>query len=173
MIRTLVSTLVMSLALSFGAKAATEEQGPLFVKVFAGQSLNSRREFNTAVRKNLKAKIAIPDGTIIPCEIGKYYGLGVIVTAPGKQTFSFETTAIWRDLDDYDAPRRSQRDHTLRKNDFGTQRFFFKIRSGSVDHDMTFVAHIGNQVYLRHKFHIRGCDKPSSALLPQQDDPGN
>ncbi len=136
---------------------ADDARSPLFIKVFAGESLTSRRDFNKAVRRNLKAKAEIPDSSIIPCEAGKYYGLGVIVSAPGKQFLSFETTAIWRDLDNYDKPRRSAREHTLKKDEYGTRRFFFKIRNKSVDHDMTFIAHIGKQVYLRHKFHIRGC----------------
>ena len=146
--------------------AAEDETGPLFVKVFAGKSANSYREFKRAVRKNLKAKKAIEDVTTIACDIGKYYGLGVIVTAPGKQFLNFESTATWRDLDDYEKPRRFHREYSLRKPDFGTQRFFYEVRADSVDHDMIFVIHIGQQVYLRHKFEIRGCDQGAGASAP-------
>lgn len=137
---------------------ADDETGPIFVKVFAGMSANSRREFDRQVRSNLKNKVAIEDTSVIPCETGAYYGLGVIVSAPGKQFFSFDTTAIWRDLDNYNEPRRYHKEHSLRKKAYGTRRFFYQIRSNSVDHDMIFVMHIGQQVYLRHKFEIRGCN---------------
>ncbi len=146
------------------AAYSDDAQEPLFVKVFAGESLSSVRLFNKAVSRNLKNKVLIPDETTIHCKAGQRYGLGVIVSAPGKQTFSFETTAIWRDLNTESPPRTSTREHTLRKNQYGTRRFFFTVRDDSVEHDMTFVAHIGQRVFLRHKFLIRGCktDSPVS-----------
>jgi len=130
---------------------------PLFVKVFAGISPSSWGDFRRQVRKNLKRKEALPESTKIPCETGRYYALGAIASHPGRQMLSFETTAIFRDLDNYEAPRTSHREYTLRKEEFGTRRFSFKIRKDAVDHDMTLVVHIGKTVYLRHKFEIRGC----------------
>lgn len=160
---------MFALMLTFTATSAhaREEAAPLFVKVFAGKSLSSRRDFSKAVRRNLKSKTEIENVTVIPCDVGDYYGLGVVVSAPGKQYMNFETTAIWRDLDNYDVPRRSNRAHSLRKTEFGTRRFFFEIRAGSVDHDMTFIIHDGGTVYLRHKFEIRGCD--AATQVDEQD----
>lgn len=155
--------LALGLSLTTVPAAAEEETGPLFVKVFAGMSLNSRRDFNKVVRKNLKTKKQIEDVTVIPCDVGDYYGLGVIVSAPGKQFLSFQSTVIWRDLENYDVPRRSSREHTLRKNEYGTRRFFFEIRANAVDHDMTMILHINEQVFLRHKFEIRGCPKSAES----------
>ncbi len=149
--------LLATLVFVFATRISAEEAGPLFVKVYAGPALNTAREFHKAVQHNLKKKVDIPDETLVACEPGNRYGLGVIVSAPGKQTFSFETTAIWRDSDPDKPPRRSSREHTLRKNQYGTRRFFFTIRENGVDHDMTFIAHVGKQVFLRHKFLIRGC----------------
>lgn len=151
----LVATLLLVLA-DFGL-AAEPESGPIFVKVFAGESPASWNKFRRIVRRNLKRKEVLPDVTNLPCEYGKYYALGVLASDPGKHFLSFETTAIFRDLNNYDAPRRSHREHTLTREEFGTRRLAFKIRSGSVDYDMTLVVHIGKQVYLRHKFQIRGC----------------
>lgn len=139
------------------AETVTDDSGPLFVKVYAGKGFRKLRDFDRAVSRNLKKRAEIPDATQIDCEPGERYGLGVIVSVPGKQFVAFETTAIWRDLDDYDAPRRSHREHALNKKEFGTRRFFFKMRDGDRDHDMTFVIHDGNRVFLRHRFLIRGC----------------
>lgn len=156
----LAVTLLM--ATHYAAAAGEDETGPVFVKVFAGESPASWNRFRKLVRRNLKRKETLPDTTEIPCEIGKYYALGVIASDPGKHFLSFETTAIFRDLDNYNAARRSHREHTLTRDEYGTRRFSFKIRSGSVDHDMTLVVHIGKQVYVRHKFEIRGCEATTS-----------
>lgn len=146
-----------------GSIAAEDDPGsePLFVKVFAGVSPSSWNKFLRTVGKNLKRKEPIPDSTEISCKPGTYYALGAIVTQPGRQMLFFETTAIFRDLNNYEAARTSQREHTLRKEEFGTRRFSFKIREDAVDHDMTLIVHIDNTIYLRHKFLIRGC-KPGA-----------
>lgn len=159
----LVAVAAALLFLSPWAGSSDEDAtGPVFVKVYAGKSPPSWNQFRKLVRRNLKRKEVLPDSTEIPCEIGKYYALGVIASDPGKHFLSFETTAIFRDLNNYDAPRRSHREHTLTREEFGTRRFAFKIRQGSVDHDMTLVVHIDNQVYVRHKFEIRGCENDGS-----------
>ncbi len=155
-IRLLLIGALISLTFAVSAEGDLEE-GPLFVKVFAGLSPTSWGSFRRAVTKNLKSKAAIPDSSEIPCDVGRWYALGVIASQPGRQMLFFETTAIFRDLDNYDTPRRSHREHTLNKKEYGTRRFSFKIREGSVDHDTTIVVHIGKKVYLRHKFQIRGC----------------
>lgn len=164
MIRRIAICLTAAFLLAGPLTASTEESasGPLFVKVFAGESPATWNQFRKIVRRNLKRKEALPDRTEIPCEVGKYYALGVVASDPGKHFLSFETTAIFRDLNNYDAPRRSHREHTLTRDEFGTRRFAFKIRQDSIDYDMTLVVHIGNQVYLRHKFEIRGCENDES-----------
>lgn len=167
-----VSTMAVFLAACLSCFAqpelsyADDETGPIFVKVYAGVAANSYREFERKVRKNMKDKVSIEDSTVIPCKVGSYYGLGVIISAPGKQFFSFETTAIWRDLNNYDEPRRYNRTYSLRKSEYGTRRFFYEVRANSVDHDMTFIMHIGQQVFARHKFQIRGCGGAAESVEP-------
>ncbi len=149
-------TILLGSAQVFGA----DPEPPVFVKVFAGVSPASWGDFRREVRRNLKRKATIPERTEIACEVGRWYALGVIATQPGVQMMFFETTAIFRDLDNYDVPRHSHREHTLKKEQFGTRRFAFKIREGAVDHDATVVVHVGKQVYVRHTFEIRGCSVP-------------
>lgn len=158
--RALLVVASLLLAVSHAEQQDADDE-PVFVKVFAGLSPASWGDFRRSVRKNLKRKEALPDSTEIPCEPGRYYALGAIATHPRRQMLFFETTAIFRDLNNYDAPRKSHREHTLKKEEFGTRRFSFKIRNDAVDHDMTLVVHIGNTVYLRHKFLIRGCETGS------------